>query len=236
MSRLKEFRIAKNALQKEIAELLGIGQDAYSLIEKGKAQLQLKHLEKLALEMRLNPNWLILGDGEMLLKEGEENSILSATTLYNLSAPIKEMKIDIKKNSFVLPFFESASAGYVVGYGDITQDVYLDVYGLAAHREQLVRGFYVQGDSMYPSLNTGDVVFCRRILDRLNAYFHPLDMYVVISREGVNIKFILDSGDTLTLISENKRFREYVLPKENILELWVVERVLKDYRHGVIAL
>lgn len=63
-------------MQKEMAEVFDITASAYHSIEKGdKSTLRLKHVLTLYHKYKINPNWLILGDGNMFLERIRENQI-----------------------------------------------------------------------------------------------------------------------------------------------------------------
>ncbi len=210
----KQSDLTRGVLFNAIKKNSGIGSDKLAKIVAGYPDI--------------NPTWLLTGEGSMLLSEREKE--VSPAALYKLAVPLNH-PISLERESFVLPMFHSASAGYIVGWGDISPGVYWEMQALPQHREQLVRGFCVFGDSMYPIINTGDIVFCRRVLDIHRDLFHRSNLYVVLSREGINIKYIKEEGDAILLISKNDFYEPFLVQKEDIVELWVVERLLKNMRH-----
>jgi transcriptional regulator with XRE-family HTH domain len=228
---IKVFRTYLGLTQIEMAEVLGIQQGSYAKIELGVNSLTGEHIITMIKKYNFNPTWYFTGEGEMIL-EKKVPYTPSVADLYALAVPIKDSKIDYRKSSYVLPFFESASAGYIVGWGDITHDIYYESYLLPTHIEQLVRGFVVIGDSMSPFLNREDIVFCRRILDPQMHNFNILNIYVVISHQGILVKRIRDKGDSFILISENKRYPEFDLHKAEIYEVWMCEKCLFNMVHS----
>jgi transcriptional regulator with XRE-family HTH domain len=64
MERLKKIRQLKGLKQKDMAKLLGLSSSAYSKIEKGKINLTLKNLLKIAkIFTDISMNWFLTGEG-----------------------------------------------------------------------------------------------------------------------------------------------------------------------------
>lgn len=228
---IKVFRAYLGLTQIEMADVLGIQQGSYAKIESGVNSLTGEHISTMIKKYNFNPTWYFTGEGEMIL--GKKNAYTpSVADLYALAVPIKDSKIDYKKSSYVLPYFENASAGYVVGWGDVTDEVYYESYLLPNHREQIVRGFVVIGDSMAPLLNRDDIVFCRRVLDPYSYKYNLLNVYVVISHNGILIKRVIDKGEAFVLLSENKRYADMDIHKQDIYEVWICEKCLSHILHS----
>lgn len=68
--RLRLLRRSLGMTQEQFAEILGISQSTYANIEKGnKSNLTLGQALLLHERLKINPNWLLLGQGERYLKE-----------------------------------------------------------------------------------------------------------------------------------------------------------------------
>ena len=70
--RLRKFRENKGLKIKKIAEVGGVSYTFIYQVEKGKKQPPLKLLISLAKDHKLNLNWLLTGEGEMLVKSANE--------------------------------------------------------------------------------------------------------------------------------------------------------------------
>lgn len=84
-SRLKAFREHLGLSRKDLATLFERSYQAIKDIEDGKSTIGVEHIKKLSDKYRLNPNWLITGEGEMIRivqsdepKEGYKKSDLGA--------------------------------------------------------------------------------------------------------------------------------------------------------------
>ena len=67
--RIKMIRKALNMTQEQLAQRLGIGKAALSMIETGKTRLSSRNRNILVQELNVNPEWLETGKGEMFNAE-----------------------------------------------------------------------------------------------------------------------------------------------------------------------
>ena len=68
-NRLKLIRKALKMTQEQLAQRLGIGKAAWSMIETGKCGLSARNKNILVQELNLNPEWIETGEGEMFNAE-----------------------------------------------------------------------------------------------------------------------------------------------------------------------
>lgn len=86
----------------------------------------------------------------------------------------------------------------------------------------------VRGSSMYPSYNSGDIVACSVI--RSSQFIQWNKIHVVATREqGIILKRIEQGSrkDTLTMVSDNEKYRSFEIPKSEITGLALVEGGVK---------
>jgi transcriptional regulator with XRE-family HTH domain len=67
--RLKQVRVALQLTQTEIAESIGVSQQAWTHYEKERRYPYLQQLTQLVLKYNINLNWLLTGEGEMFIGE-----------------------------------------------------------------------------------------------------------------------------------------------------------------------
>lgn len=139
--------------------------------------------------------------------------------------PLVNSKLPLHFKQFILPMFGDASAGYIVGYSQEEKEIYSETHSLPSHLGQNVRGFVVNGESMYPLLNRDDIVFCKRILDFSIHKFFQDDVYVIVSRHGIIVKHVVYEKEKnyLELIPSNKDFKVQVMDGSEVLEVWRAE-------------
>ena len=67
--RLRVMRKQLNMTQEQLAQRLGIGKAALSMIETGKAGLSTRNKNILVQDFNLNPEWIDSGEGKMFNAE-----------------------------------------------------------------------------------------------------------------------------------------------------------------------
>ena len=131
MERLKELRLQKQLLQKDIAEEIKVSRTTYLKYENGDSEPNQETIVKLATFFDVTTDYLL----------GKSNSP------------------KVKEKGIKIPVFGHVAAGVpisaiedIVDYEEITED-------LAAKGEYF--GLVIKGDSMEPRMTTGDVVIVR---------------------------------------------------------------------------
>jgi len=147
----------------------------------------------------LNPEWLLVGSGDMILSEG----------VAKLRAGIPLIPID-------------ALAGWGEGEGQVMP---YDVkhYHVPEFNEQKVDFLIsVKGDSMYPKYQTGDIVACKKL--PLDTFFQWNKVYVLDTVQGAMIKRVKQSMQQghITCVSENTTYEPFDLPMVDIHALAIV--------------
>ena len=119
----------------------------------------------------------------------------------------------------LLPF--SAMAGYMAENNGLQgfsgEKVYLPDFA-ARGADFAIR---VDGDSMYPKYNGGDVLVCRILTDK--TLFDYGRVYVLSTRNGCVIKRVFRGGEhSVMLHSENQAYKDYELDVDDILAVAIV--------------
>ena len=115
-----------------------------------------------------------------------------------------------------------ATAGYVVGYGDVEFIEKLPAFQVPfLQKDKKYRVFPIQGDSMLP-LAEGSYVFAEYIEDWWNIKNGTICI-VVTREEGIVLKKVfnyLTEKNVLVLKSTNERYAPYPVLGDDIKELW----------------
>ncbi len=156
----------------------------------------------------LNLDWLINGNGEMLKSEAEA-----------IKAPVG------------IPLVVGVKAVGGFGNGDFSieeRDI-KEYYVVPKFKHKKVDFMIeVDGSSMYPKYNSGDVVACRIIKEIKFIQWNKT--HVIASKsQGIIIKRLKQgtSSDTLLIVSDNKDYSEFEVPKEDIDGLALVVGVIR---------
>lgn len=142
--RLKYAREQRNLTQQEIAKLANMSQPAYYKVESGKTT-RTTYLNELANVLKLNPNWLATGEGEMSLSVIDKEKY----ALGNVEA-VPNSKLSVR----YAPVLNYVQAGKFTDIGDNDYDEYLPYTDdkISDNAYWLI----VKGDSMTPDFQEGD--------------------------------------------------------------------------------
>ena len=159
----------------------------------------------------INPEWLLTGEGSMLKEPTPE-------------------EMNLKPMADALPLVMPTAIG---GYGNsafnFTDRDVKEYYVIPKFKHKQVDFMIeVEGSSMYPKYNSGDVVACRIIKD--SKFIQWNKAHVVATHEqGIIIKRIKpsDNKDTLLMVSDNQSYDPFEIPKEEIEGLAIVVGVVR---------
>ena len=176
--RVKMIRKQLGMTQEQLAQRLGIGKAALSMIETGKAGLSARNRNILVQELNVNPEWLETGEGEMFNAEPDLTAYMHRT---DNSVPLQSVPLySIEGTAGLVPLFTARTQAKP---------------GNLIHIPNLPKcdgAVYVVGDSMYPLLKSGDIVLYKQLHD-LNDIFWG-DMYLLSTdihgEEDVTVQYI----------------------------------------------
>jgi transcriptional regulator with XRE-family HTH domain len=84
------------------------------------------------------------------------------------------------------------------------------------------------GDSMAPTISSGDIVALKRIDD--HSYLINGEIYAIVTTNGLRtIKRVRDNGETFTLIADNQEVGEQVIPKQLVTHVYHVRGTIKMF-------
>ena len=160
----------------------------------------------------INPEWLLTGKGEMLksgntnTETGKEESVkgiplVNATAIGGYGNNVFSFEERDVKDYYVLPKFKYKQVDFMIE---------------------------VEGSSMYPKYNSGDVVACRIIKERNFIQWNKT--HVIATREqGIIIKRIKpsDAPNSLLMVSDNESYDPFNVPEEEIEGLAIVVGVIR---------
>lgn len=167
----------------------------------------------------LNPVWLVLERGKMILEDHNYKNPENEVLLLNES-------VEKKHARQLIPVYNiQAAAGLVSLFNNPTGYTPID-YITLPNLGKVDGGIYAFGDSMYPLIKSGDIVVYRRIQDMFNSIFYG-EMYIISydmeGEEYIVIKYIQksDIADNIKLVSQNQHHSPKDIPiaKVNALAL-----------------
>ncbi len=191
--RLKLMRKTLKLTQEQMAQRLGIGKAALSMIETGRAALSTRNRNLLVQEFNANPEWLDTGEGEMFSAAPDMTAFMRRT---DNSLPMQSVPLySIECTAGLVPLFADSKEHKPVNFIHIPNLPKCD------------GAIYIVGDSMYPLLKSGDIVLYKQLHDLEDIFWG--DMYLLsIDMEGeeyVTVKYIQKSerNGFVKLVSQN---------------------------------
>ena len=195
--RVKLIRKELGMTQEQMAQHLGIGKAALSMIETGKAALSRvlssRNRNILVQELNVNPDWLETGKGCMFNAEPDLTSYLHRT---DNSLPLQSVPLySIEGTAGLVPLFSDQAQLKPVNFIHIPNLPKCD------------GAIYIVGDSMYPLLKSGDIVLYKQLHDIGDVFWG--DMYLlsidIDGEEYVTVKYIQksDRKGYVKLVSQN---------------------------------
>ena len=197
---------------------------SWNEILKGRRDVTLSLVERAVDLFAFNPIYLYTGKGPFFhdSQETENLRILTVVT-------------DKAGNENILHVPTKAQAGYMAEAAPMEALDSLMTYAIPGleHRFGTFRSFEIEGDSMTPTVQSGEIVVCRYIQpDFWEKQIQDGQVFVVVSKEDLVIKRVknrLKEHGALHLYSDNKDYEPYLLPKESVQELWFVEKVIRSF-------
>ena len=193
-TRLRLMRKQLNMTQEQLAQRLGVGKTALSMIETGKARLSTRNRNILIQDLNVNPSWLETGKGEIFNADPALTASFGRGS--EMQMPLQSVPLySIEATAGLVPLFEQREQYTPVNYIHIPNLPKCD------------GAVYVAGDSMYPLLKSGDIVLYKQLHDLEDIFWG--DMYLlsmdIDGEEYVTIKYIQRSEREgyVRLVSQN---------------------------------
>lgn len=211
-ARIKHVRRHLGMSQKHFAQQLNLSQSTLSQIENDHYRPSYESLLLLATALRVDCNWLLLGEGapygERASPPGRERDGTGFPTVP-----------------------EKARAGYSGTDRDehwLSQLKRYEIPGFRPDADIVI--FQALGQSMIPTIDDQDFVIAERIDGPLESYTgHTV---VVVVRDEIYVKRLTNYDITierLTLASDNPKFKTIDIGREEALEVWhVVGRITRS--------
>lgn len=192
-NRLKHIRKQFGLSQAEMASILEVTQSSYSKTEKGETGVTTQHVIQLFEKLNINPNYLLLGKGNMRFT----NSLI---------------EVDMSQANILLP--ASSYSDYIRNWPNLPKDSeIIQIPGIEAP----AMTFEVTGDSMEPFLVKGDWITCRKAsIDQVD----ERSIYVVIGKDDIFISHIDIDRNQLILTPANSIYNSTRIDLADVHETW----------------
>jgi repressor LexA len=177
----------------------------------------------------ISPEWLISGKGAMLRK-GQKESFEKNDNITVSALKVLPAGPAINKCAKTIPLVGPKAVG---GLGNesfsIEQQDVKALYVVPKFEQKHVDFMIeVEGSSMYPKYNSGDVVACRKIT--MDAFIQWNKCHVIATRDqGIIIKRVKKSAkeNHLLMLSDNKDYDPFEVPMDEIEGMALVIGVIR---------
>lgn len=215
--RLKDIRKELGITQEQLAQKLGIGKSALSMIETGRAGLSERNKNIILNELNVNPDWLEKGRGNMFNEHRPETVFLRKT---DRPTPMQSVPLyDLEATAGLVPLF--------TGKQEVQPVDYIHIPGLP----RCDGAIYVAGDSMYPLLKSGDIVLYKQVNHIEDIFWGDLYLLSVDidGEEYIMVKYIQksDRAGYVKLVSENPHHADKDVPADRIRALAFVKASIR---------
>jgi phage repressor protein C with HTH and peptisase S24 domain len=220
--RLRLIRKELNMTQEQLAQHLGIGKAALSMIETGKAGLSTRNRNILVQDFNANPEWVDNGKGKMFNAEPDFTPYTHRT---DKSLPLQSVPLySIEGTAGLVPIFAEGSTAQPINYIHIPNLPKCD------------GAIYVVGDSMYPLLNSGDIILYKQLRDVRDVFWG--DMYLLsIDMDGeeyITVKYVQKSEHEgyIRLVSQNQHHADKEIEVSRIRAIALIKASVRMHTIG----
>ena len=220
--RIRLMRKQLNMTQEQMAQRLGIGKAALSMIETGKARLSARNKNILVQDFNVNPDWIDTGEGKMFNAEPD-------LTSYNLrtdrALPLQSVPLySIEGTAGLIPLFKQQQQFEPVNYINIPNLPKCD------------GAIYVVGDSMYPLLKSGDIILYKQLNDVRDVFWG--DMYLLSTdidgEEYITVKYVQKSDHEgyIRLVSQNQHHADKEVAMDRVRAIALIKASIRMHTIG----
>lgn len=216
--RLKLIRKELGMTQEQLAQRLGVGKAALSMIETGKSGLSSRNRNILVQEFNVNPDWLDSGGGRMFNAEPGVTAAFTRRT--DSSLPLQSVPLySVEGTAGLVPLFSDRAEIKPVNYIHIPNLPKCD------------GAIYVVGDSMYPLLKSGDIVMYKQLHDLNDIFWGDMHLlsFDVDGEEFITVKYVQKSerDGYVKLVSQNPHYADRDLPMGRIRAIALVKATIR---------
>lgn len=193
-SRVKLIRKQLDMTQEQLAQRLGIGKAALSMIETGKTGCSTRNKNILVQDFNVNLEWIDTGKGRMF---NAEPNLTPYTHRTDNALPLQSVPLySIEGTAGLVPLFTEQENIKPINFIHIPNLPKCD------------GAIYVVGDSMYPLLKSGDIVLYKQLNSVEDVFWG--DMYLlsidIDGEEYITVKYVQKSEHEgfIKLVSQNQ--------------------------------
>ncbi len=202
---------------------------SWSKIQKGERAVTLDLIRKAAIIYKFNPVYILMGVGSKFIKQDDSHLV--------------KVAVDEHENERIVHIPVSAKAGYLDQFNDEQYLQNLISYNLPwdYFNHGTMRSFDVEGDSMEPILQSGEIVICSNVDDPglWQSNIKSGYVYVIVTQNDIVVKRVINrlaQDKVLELVSDNSNYPPIIVKAEEIKEIWFVKMKISPFAHSKMNL
>ncbi len=206
--RLKELRERLKLSQTSIAKELGIPQSSYATYENKGSRFPADLLTVLMKKYKVNPDWLLFGNGDMFYETGSEVDRQVNQALYITKPESRKTKSVTSETSFIPLIDHKASAGSgIINHDDpeIREMIPVSTKLFNQHDPRNIKAIEVFGDSMENNgegFCNGDLCFFTMKVEQKTD-----GIYIILLEDQIMLKRLQFTPGLITIISDNPKYK-----------------------------
>lgn len=214
--RLRQFLKYEKITQQRVADDMGRTLQYVNGMVNGRSSIGKKVAARLQELYGVSSGWLLTGDGTMFAHSANnEPEVVSDVPVVTME-PTKGRpyyNVDFRLGFDIMTNDQTVNPDYMIDfppYNDV--DCWVNAHG----------------DSMAPTISSGDIVALKRIDD--HSYLINGEIYAIVTTNGLRtIKRVRDNGETFTLIADNQEVGEQIIPKQLVTHVYHVRGTIKMF-------
>lgn len=214
--RLMAAMTAAGLSQAQLAERVGISQPAIQKMTSGKTSGSRKMVE-LARALGVRPEWLSSGGGAMS-EDGQKPVAVAkdrGDQEHFYRVDVLDITVSAGPGSYMISDFVE-----VLHAIEFTTEHARALFGNRPESE--VKVMTVDGDSMSPTLNSGDRLF----FDVAMRHFKTDGVYAFVYGRTFHVKRLQMQGDKLAVLSDNPTYEKWYIAENNQDQFYVMGKAL----------
>ena len=227
---LLEIRDLLGFSQTDFAKRLDISREVVNKMESGKMKVSKRTASRLQKLLQEHPIGVNMGDVNILGKSSQAGEKRPK----GISFQKQLLQDKNTSTAYMVPLVAiKAQAGYVKGFEQVDFMDTLDQYSLPPGVNPIGavwRYFEIDGDSMEPTLSSGDVVLATMVPHEDWNDIKNFCVYIILTADQLFVKRLYKkSADEWVLISDNEEVApQKLLNKEEIKQLWMMRRHIRS--------
>lgn len=227
---LLEIRDLTALNQTDFAKRLGISREVVNKMESGKMKVSKRTAARLQKFLQENPVEANTGDVNILGKSSQ----VGEKRPKGISFQKQLLQDKNSSSSYLVPLVGiKAQAGYVKGFEQVDFMDTLDQYSLPPGVNPIGavwRYFEIDGDSMEPTLSSGDVVLATMVPYEDWTDIKNFCVYVILTVDQLLIKRLYKkSAGEWVMISDNEEAApQKLMNTEEVKQLWLMRRHIRS--------